>query len=476
MRILYVRLPAAITAVFFLLTCLFLYPGGEVLWAASSAPSEEEAPSPLEDGQYAVDVNGQAAAALTDQNRTTGLRVEEGDVVSVRAASPFSQIYLVWDSPPGEYEIEPGTGDVLAGGQHGFLHDYTALPGETDRMEIRILQKQATLCDIYLFPEGPLPSWVQQWEPMAEKADLLVLPTHADDEHLFFGGTLPTYAGERNLSVQVAYLTNHWEEPYRPHELLNGLWVVGVRQYPLISDFPDLYADSLDTALTLYDRQEVLAFQVETIRRFKPDVIVGHDIDGEYGHGVHILNATTLLEALELAPDRSAFPESAETYGSWDVPKTYLHLWGENTLTMDWNQPLQAFAGATAFEMAQQGFAMHTSQQAYFSVEDFGPYDCRLFGLARSTVGPDLTGDDFFENIEAAEAAPEVSSPAPPPGLEASSVSRPPALQANAPPAGGETRLGVLLAALFIAACFLAALLFFYRHRRRRRDKRPRPK
>ena len=68
---------------------------------------------------------------------------------------------------------------------------------------------------------------------------------------------------------------------------------------------------------------------------------------------------------------------------------------------MDWNQPLARFGGKTALEMAKLGFAEHRSQQTYFKVEDFGPYDCRQFGLYRSTVGPDLQGGDFFENLAA---------------------------------------------------------------------------
>ena len=101
---------------------------------------------------------------------------------------------------------------------------------------------------------------------------------------------MPTYAGERGYKVQVAYLTNHWAEPYRPHELLNGLWTVGIRAYPVIGEFIDYYSDNLEHAKGLYDRDRVIEHQVEMIRRFRPEVIIGHDIDGEYGHGVHMLN------------------------------------------------------------------------------------------------------------------------------------------------------------------------------------------
>ena len=41
---------------------------------------------------------------------------------------------------------------------------------------------------------------------MYEDADMLLLPTHADDEHLWFGGTMPYYAGELGYKVQVGLL------------------------------------------------------------------------------------------------------------------------------------------------------------------------------------------------------------------------------------------------------------------------------
>ncbi len=232
---------------------------------------------------------------------------------------------------------------------------------------------------------------------------------------------------------------------------------MGLRHYPVISDFPDLYADSLAAAESLYDREAVLAWQVENLRRFKPSVVLGHDLNGEYGHGVHRLNADTLTEAVELAGDETAQPESATLYGIWNTPKTYLHLYGQNQIVMDWSQPLARFGGASALDMAKQGFAQHKSQQNYFSVEDFGPYDCRLFGLYRSTVGADVLGGDFFENIPA-ETPPPVSavlSAAPPPSSAAAPAAAS-AAESAAPPEKPPAALVSTLAAL--AALGLLAL------------------
>ena len=86
--------------------------------------------------------------------------------------------------------------------------------------------------------------------------------------------------------------------------------------------------------------------------------------------------------------------------GTWDTPKCYIHLWKENVIDMDWRQPLEAFGGKTAFEVAEEGFRRHVSQQVTdYHVEDWGPWDNSLFGLFRSTVGPDEAKNDFFENL-----------------------------------------------------------------------------
>ena len=51
------------------------------------------------------------------------------------------------------------------------------------------------VCDISVFSEGDLPQWVQVWQPQCEKADIMLLSTHSDDEQLFFAGLLPSLIG-----------------------------------------------------------------------------------------------------------------------------------------------------------------------------------------------------------------------------------------------------------------------------------------
>jgi hypothetical protein len=156
------------------------------------------------------------------------------------------------------------------------------------------------------------------------------------------------------------------------------------------------------------EESDILSFVVEQIRRFRPKVAIGHDLEGEYGHGMHMVYAEQLCKAVEISMNKSEFPESAAEYGVWDVPKTYLHLYPENPIVMDWDQPLESFDGMTAFEVTRDlGFPQHESQQTYYSwyfkgmqtSADITQYSPREFGLFRSTVGTDAQKNDFLENI-----------------------------------------------------------------------------
>lgn len=157
----------------------------------------------------------------------------------------------------------------------------------------------------------------------------------------------------------------------------------------------------------------MLAFVVEQLRRFKPLVAVGHDINGEYGHGMHMVYTDRLIAALEVSGDESVFPELAEKYGVWDVPKTYLHLYEENAIALDYDHPLATFDGMTAFEVSQKlGYPCHESQQyTWFTgwingkseqitkATQISKYNPCKFGLYRSTVGEDVEKNDFLENL-----------------------------------------------------------------------------
>lgn len=449
---------------------------------------------------------------MTDNDINTFVSLPGSSVVTVSHPEGISGIYIEWNKIPGNwsYSID---GTYLTAGADGYLHEYVAFPKTALTVAITIPDSGAQITGIYCFSEGTLPGWVQVWDPPCEQADLMLLSTHSDDEQLFFAGVLPYYAGELETAVQVVYMTNHWDAAGRPHEQLNGLWTVGVRNYPVIGPFPDDAAslgstkESVDTvlqrALSVYDEESLTAFQVKMIRRFRPQVIIGHDIAGEYRHGAHIVNTYTLMKALEISNDKSHYPDSAEIYGVWDVPKTYLHLYEENPIVMDWDIPLKSFGDITAFEVSKLGYACHISQQwTWFTrwiskaeASEITSYNPCFYGLYRSTVGVDVKKNDFLENIityheqaeiekteqaalaEAERIASEKAAEAAAAAAEAERVAAANALKVPAeaqkgasdsePPQTG-TLIVTLCAAIFVILTVITAIALLLRHKKRK--------
>lgn len=363
-----------------------------------------------------------------DNNRVTKRTFKKGGSLTLKSDTPgeISSLYLIWDAPAPRHCTITAEGLAPIEAQ-GFLHEWVNLAGATGDTVTVTWEGPATLCDTVALGGSELPDWVQLWRPAEGDCDLLVLPTHADDEHLYLGGALATATVTPGCEVQVAYMVNHNGEYYRPHELLNGLWAVGVNRYPVIPEFPDVYSNSLSHAKTVYNEQAILDYQLSLISRFRPQVIVGHDLNGEYGHGAHRLNAHTLTKAVEQA---AAMPDG------WDVPKLYLHLYKENPIVLNLDTPTTSddvpfgrLIGLTPFEIARLGFAAHKSQQSYFSVEQSDPYDCRKLGLYRSTVGAD-TQNDLFEHITLRANQPE-PTPEPQPVLAGTAPANPPTPDKN---------------------------------------------
>lgn len=336
----------------------------------------------------------------------------------------MGSLYFIFGSAVSAYTLTNNdTGETHTCGEKGYLHDFLDLVeifGTAPTSVSLEFSEKTTINELFVYTPGQVPDTVQKWEEAPEGGvDLILFSTHGDDEQLFFAGLLPYYAGEMDYEVLVVYLTDHhnYSGVGRMHEMLDGLWAVGVTNYPVFGRFIDYRSEYKDTVYLMfaqqgYGREDVLEYVTEQLRRYKPQVVVGHDFDGEYRHAQHMIYAEVLAEAVENAMNPDFYPEIAEKYGVWDVPKAYFHLYGENPVVMDWDQPLEHFGGMTAFQVTQElGFPCHKSQQnTWFTrwltgygtitradqIEDYNP---RLYGLYRSTVGADVEKDDFFENL-----------------------------------------------------------------------------
>lgn len=331
---------------------------------------------------------------------------KEENTITVTAENggDIRALYIKWDDPVTPYQIRTDQGTVECG-QYGFLHEYILLP-ESSRtvtillpeQKLRLYQKQ-----VRIFTDESVPEDVQVWEPPCERADIMLIPSHADDEILYMGGIAPTYGAELGARVQVAYMAEFrsTNQSVREHEKLDGLWTDGVRNYPVCGNFRDVYCNDLADAEKKYDYQAAVDYLTDMIRQFQPQVVVAHDFKGEYGHGFHMLTAKATAQALENAADPACRTDSESflTYGVWDTPKAYFHLYKENTIKLDLRAPLESMGGQTALEIAKEAYKQHVSQQwCRFYVSDDYRHSCAEFGLYRTNVGYD-TGNDMLENI-----------------------------------------------------------------------------
>lgn len=376
---------------------------------------------------------------LFDGKGDWGLKTSNKATMTLSDSRGIASLYFRFGTPCGSFSLTNEKTGETVDWTPKYLHEYVdvaALFGDAPvTLTIRFENGPVTIYEIEGYTEGTLPDSVQIWEdPKDGKTDLVLFSTHCDDEHLFFAGVLPYYAGEKGYEVQLVYMTSHNKSNgyTRMHEALDGLWTAGVRNYPIWGEYYDYPVYTLADAYRYFGaygwpEEEMLGFVVEQLRRFKPTVAVGHDLNGEYGHGQHMVWADLLAKAADISADESRYPESAESYGTWDVPKTYLHLFPKDTVVMDWDQPMEAFGGKTPWQVSMEAYRCHLSQLETLVEADWyfvdhetaaQPKDCSPvnYGLYRSTVGPDTLKNDFFENTltwTEADRVPPETEPAP---------------------------------------------------------------
>lgn len=333
---------------------------------------------------------------LMDDSYKTGADLRQGMKGSILWTEdvPVGIVYWEWIVPPDECRYtflnadrEPISTTVrYREGDRGYL----TVPEGARGIKMEIVSGycggDCRLTEWHVYEAGKLPDHIHLWEMAPEKCDIMLVSTHADDELVMMGGILPAYAGERGLQVQVVYC--YVPEQDRHGEALNGLWHCGVRSLPVFFVIEEENHYRFAEKLT------------REIRRFKPEVVITHDINGEYGNPGHVLVSKNCREAVAAASDKTKFPASAEEYGVWQVKKFYLHLYKENSIRLDFDTPLDSFDGKTAFEVTQEAYAYHKSQRSdWLRVLRSNQYDCREYGLYLSTVGADVKKDDFLENI-----------------------------------------------------------------------------
>ena len=360
-------------------------------------------------------LNSSETSKLSDDNVKTNVTINPDNSLKITSNQNISHIYIIYEisSKNGTLTTE---NEEISLGADGFLHEYQKLTIPVKELTITY-DEAAKISEIQIYSEGDVPSDVQIWKKET-KTDLMIFSTHADDEQLFFAGVMPTYINQ-GKKVHVVYLARHdvgaYYAPNRLHEQLNGLWTLGVTDYPTFGLIPDAYSESLEAAESQmksagFTDDDVIRFDVREIRKYNPKIILGHDEEGEYGHGQHRLNTFTLKTAIEKAQDETYEVDGLEPV---KIFKVYLHLYDkDNQTVLNYDTPLEKYNGRTAYEVSKEGYSKHLSQQytwftswlngknnSYTSATQITKYNPAQWGLYYTSVGADINKNDLFENI-----------------------------------------------------------------------------
>ncbi|MBR5231503.1 MAG: PIG-L family deacetylase [Clostridia bacterium] len=346
----------------------------------------------MTDGDYKTAMEGKPAVYPQ-------LVIKTGD-------TPVSSIYVEFGKnrqPFGVYLKQEGEWKRVASCNAAHAQEYVTFPATTGTIRVRFdtarKAKRVDIAEVHLYSEGETPPAVHDWKATNEKTDLMVVVAHPDDELLWLGGTIPHYAAA-GKKVTVVYLT--CGDYFRELELLNGLWHCGVRNYPVLAGYRDFKPGSTRGVYDDWGRVSVNYYLTTLIRTLRPEVVVTHDLKGEYGHPQHIVCAYTVERAVKFASQAKYGTEEIEAVPVWNVKKLYVHLGDKPTTVMNWDVKETAFGGKSSFAVASEAYAMHISQQAgrtYEMAAKGSEYDAYVYTLAYTTVGADKKGGDFFENV-----------------------------------------------------------------------------
>lgn len=286
--------------------------------------------------------------------------------------------------------------------ENGFWTEYI----ELDKNTATLTFDKAVICEFYVYSEGTLPDDIQRWEVANNETDLMLFAAHPDDDTLYFAGLLPYHTAKENINVKVCFFTTTYQSIFRIQEMLDGVWHSGVKSYPIVLPLPDLY--SLDAELTRrqletrgYPYEAVVSLIRDVLNTYRPQVIVLHDFNGEYGHGAHKFSAATIADIVKNS-----------SFGDFIPSKVYVHLYEQNEIYLPIDEPLEFFGGKSAFNISQEAFRFHISQHwamfydwIYGKNEDITlsteitEHNPARYGLYYSRVGQD-TGNEMLENID----------------------------------------------------------------------------
>lgn len=280
------------------------------------------------------------------------------------------------------------------------------------------LSQLVLLLTVLAFPvrsraDGLLPA------PRPEKIALMIVLAHPDDE-AYFPGLIPYVCLVRQLPVVVVVMTSGeaglnppGDRSLREEEMRRACRIYGLPNEPIFARFPDgAYLGTLEDNWKLWGGENRAAeWLAQAIRRYRPDVIVTHALDGEYGHPNHVGTALSVTKAFAWASDAIACPIPSGGPAAWAPSKLYVHRWATRPLELRQDVPLPGRSGRDCLQLGDAGGRMHVSQG--YATKDIAELDgpgITKFGLYATTVGPDEKGGDLFEHIDLSGYQPSESA------------------------------------------------------------------
>lgn len=286
------------------------------------------------------------------------------------------------------------------------------------------------MCATTIVAAITLPTLALDWQLPPDKITVLVVIAHPDDEGIFFGGALPYYSSILQVPTMLVAMTSGGSDQngvyLRENELRNAAWTYGLRYEPIFGRFRDIpshdtnvypyplnpYTNTIDLTWDLWadgvaqrngsdveaGKLRAANFIAEQIRRYKPEIVITHDLNGEYGHDNHKAASRAATNAFFIAGDPTATGTNLAGLPPWQAKKLYLHLYPTNRIFHRyWEIPVDFLNNRSARQIADAGLAYHVSQggatrvatSVYRSGELYDAYPSEWWGLYASTVGPD---------------------------------------------------------------------------------------
>ncbi len=235
-------------------------------------------------------------------------------------------------------------------------------------------------------PQQPNAAEIQhQLKKLTVLGSALYIAAHPDDENT----RLIAYLSNQEL-VRTAYISltrgdggQNLIGPeirellglIRTHELLEARKTDGGMQFfTRANDFG--YSKTPEETFRIWDKEQVLADLVYTIRQFKPDVLITRFPPAKYNydtHGHHSASAILAEEAFKAAGDPKRFPEQLKYVTVWQPKRLYWNtstwFYSRQGVEMDTTGKLKLDVGAYSpllgcnyTELAAQSRSKHSSQ------------------------------------------------------------------------------------------------------------------